>query len=130
MPIKYHIAKKGDPRQSGEGNYKYYPHIYDRERIDTKELANRLSKACSVREPDIRNVLFVLAEELSGMLLDNNIIEIDNLGSFSLEIKAESANTPEEVKKSKIKSVNVTFRTASAFKRKLKLAQFVKGDND
>ena len=54
--------------------------------VTTKEMADRISHACTLHKADVVAVLNALGHELSEALLDGRTVQIDEIGSFSVKL--------------------------------------------
>ena len=124
MTIRYKIVKAATPGVKGGGEYRYYPRIYNRQKMNLEELSHRISKMSSLHESDIMGVLIALTSELPDLLLDNYSIELGEFGTFSLHAAVLPSDSPEKVNAKKIKEVKVAFRPGKRIKSKLKRAKF------
>ena len=124
MTIRYKIVKTATPGVKGGGEYKYYPRIYNRKKMDLEELSRSISRMSSLHEVDVLGVLTILVSELPGLLLDNHTIRLGEFGTFSLHANGIPSDTPEEVNAGKITGVKVAFLPGKRIKRKLKDAKF------
>jgi predicted histone-like DNA-binding protein len=124
MTVKYKVVKTAQPGVTGGGTYKYYPRVTKRTKMGLKELAKSISDKCTLHESDIHATLIALVKEIPNLLLDNYLIELGDLGIFSLHINGKPADTPEEVTTGKIRNVKVAFRAGKDIKRELRMASF------
>ncbi len=127
MPIQYKIVKTVEPGKKGGENGTYRPSIYNRHLVNTKDIIELLAKRNRIPKPDIIRVLYSLSEAVTELLLDNNNVEIPDLGILSLTIQGLNVTDPKEIKSDKIKKLNVAFRASKALKEELKKATFQKG---
>ena len=54
--------------------------------VTTKEMAERISHACTLHKADVVAVLHALGHEVSEALLDGRTVQMDEIGSFSLKL--------------------------------------------
>ena len=124
MTIKYKIVKTAHPGVKGGGEYRYYPRVCDRRKMDLEELAKRISGFSTLHPADIMAVLSAFVSELPDLLLDNHSIQLGDFGTFSLHASGLPSDTPEQVNAKKITGVKVAFLPGKRIKQKLKGAKF------
>lgn len=124
MTIKYKIVKTAHPGVKGGGEYRYYPRVCDRRKMDLEELAKRISGFSTLHPADIMAVLTAFVSELPDLLLDNYSIQLGDFGTFSLHASGLPSETPEQVNAKKITGVKVAFLPGKRIKQKLKGAKF------
>ena len=126
MTIKYKIIKTAQPGVKGGGEYKFYPRISNRRRVEINDLARTISEKCSMRKSDVIAVLTEMTEEIPKMLLDNCSIRLGDLGIFSLHASGNPSGSETEVNETKITRLRVAFRPGKEITDQLKLAKFSK----
>ncbi|EDP97916.1 HU family DNA-binding protein [Kordia algicida OT-1] len=126
MSIKYKIIERGAPGVSGGGSKKYYASTTAREKVDLKQLSERLAAISTVSEVDTIAVLQGLVHLLPEYLCNGSSISLGDFGTFTPHIRSEGKDTPEAVNAQSIKSVNVTFRPSVEFKNRMKTVRFKK----
>ncbi|MBN1968431.1 MAG: HU family DNA-binding protein [Candidatus Delongbacteria bacterium] len=126
--IKYKIVTLAKAGVAGGADYQYYPRIHQREKINLRQLAQRISKKSSFTTADVFGILEALIEEIPELVLSNHSVHLNDLGTFSLHIKANASNSPGEVNEQKIKQLKLAFRPSKYIKQSLKQARFTKSD--
>lgn len=124
--ISYKVVALADRISSEEVQYQYYPRICKRQKIGLRELAEQISRESSASEADVRLILWAFISNIPELLLQNNSIDLEDFGIFSLHAKAEGSPTEKEVRASKIKDLKIAFRPHKVLKEKLVGAQFRK----
>ena len=124
MPIEYSVIKAAQPGVKGGGKYSYYPRIKNRKIIKLKELSIRISERCTVKSPDVYGVLMALVDEFPHLLMDNYIIQLDELGIFTLHAGSAGSDNEEEATERKFTKMKIAFRPSADIKHKLKTAGF------
>jgi predicted histone-like DNA-binding protein len=124
--IKYKVIAQSKAGVSGGGDYKYYPRIHQRQKINLRQLAESISRKSSFTTADVFGVLEAMIEEIPMLALSNHSIQLGELGTFSLHIRANASDTLEEVSAKKIKQVKLAFRPSSYLKKELSNAEFIK----
>jgi predicted histone-like DNA-binding protein len=111
-PVKSHLNE--------DGQTKYLARASKRKIADLVMISRMMSKRSTLNVADITAVLTSLAEIVPELLLDNYTVHLPPLGIFSLSIKSEVLNTPEEVNRSSIKEVKIQFLPDKAIVNELK----------
>lgn len=89
---------------------KYYPVVANRDVIDIDGLTNQISMISSLSRGDVNSALLSLLDIIPKELLDGKIVKLGKLGSLSLNLDAEGADSAENVTADKVKSVHIVFR--------------------
>ncbi len=126
MTIKYKAVQSSEPGVKGGGNYKFYPRIYARSKLNLREISKIISSRSTLHPADILATLTALVEVIPELLLLNNTIELGDLGIFSLHIKGLAADSPYKLNSKSIKEVKIAFRPGKYVKQKLGGASFTK----
>lgn len=126
MAIKYKVTERGTPGVAGGGAKKYYASATARNKIDLKQLSERLAAISTVSEIDTIAVLQGLVHLLPNYLCNGNTVSLGDFGTFSVHISSEGKDTPEAVNAQTIKDVNVKFRPSVEFKKRMKVVEFQK----
>lgn len=125
-PIKYRTSYTIDSISKKEPTKKFYPQVSNREKIGIRKIASRIALKSTFSTPDVIGVLEAFLQEIPDLLLDNYIVKLEGLGSFSLYAKSESCLEENEVSSKLIKGVKMGFRPSVIVKERLKDARFVK----
>ncbi|KAB8154177.1 DNA-binding protein [Kordia sp. TARA_039_SRF] len=126
MAIKYKVTERGTPGVSGGGSKKYYASATARQKIDLKQLSERLAAISTVSEIDTIAVLQGLVHLLPEYLCNGNSVSLGDFGTFSVHIRSEGKDTPEAVNAHSITDVKVSFRPSVEFKNRMKTVEFKK----
>jgi predicted histone-like DNA-binding protein len=126
MSIKYRIVKQATPGVKGGGQYKYYARACGRSKINMEGLAERLVQRSSLSRGDIVSTLAGLVDLIPELLLQNNTIELDELGIFSLNLKSEGTEEPQTDGYRQIKGVEISFRPSPKIKQAIRKPQYQK----
>ncbi|TRX62361.1 HU family DNA-binding protein [Carboxylicivirga sp. M1479] len=126
MTVKYKVIKQGGNRLSAANKDCYYAHACDRGKIGLDKLAERMSRRCTLSKGDIYATLKELTDIIPECLLENQSVQLGDLGTFSLSLSSQSEAKAEDVNWRSIKKVNVQFRAGKDVKEQLKEATFKK----
>ena len=121
MSIKYKIISQAQPGIKGGGTYRYYA-----SRKDLYDLSEILSKRSTLSPGDIAAVIIGLSELIPELLMENNTVELGDLGTFSLHLKSDAAAQPEEADYRLIKGLNIQFRPGTRLKAAIRNPSFRK----
>ena len=94
----------------------------------TKEMAERISHACTLHKADVVAVLSALSHEMSEALLDGRTVQMDEIGSFSLKLGLkEPKYLDDRVTSQDVVVKGVSFRPCKELKEALRGAEIVSG---
>ena len=125
MPAKYNVIARGNPRDS-DAPKKYYPSYVSSGRKTTRDLSEQIAMISTVSSIDMLAAIESLLKTIPNELAAGNIIDLGEFGSFSLRIKSEGSETPEEVTAKNISNVLIQFRPGKAFKQVINDTEFKK----
>ena len=69
MTVYYQSVCYSQPGVKGGGQYKYYPRICNRNKMDLKRLSKRISQNCTASATDVLLVLEAIVEEVPQALI-------------------------------------------------------------
>ena len=92
--------------------------------IDTKVLAKRISKQCTVSYADTLAVLESVGENLRDFLQEGCQVELYGIGKMRVGLKSETTSTAEEFTSNNIKDVFARFVPDAELKNLLTDAEF------
>lgn len=96
--------------------------------VTTKEMAERISHACTLHKADVVAVLHALGHELSEALLDGRTVQIDEIGSFGLKLGLkEPKYLNDHVTSNDVAVKGITFRPCKELKEAMRGAEIVSG---
>ena len=96
--------------------------------VTTKDMAERISHACTLHKADVVAVLNALGHEMSEALLDGRTVQIDEIGSFSLKLGLKEPKYLEDrVTSNDVVVKGVSFRACKELKEALRGAEIVSG---
>lgn len=93
-------------------NGKWYPQSFTVGKpVSTMELAQRISRQCTVNPADTYAVLTALGGALGEFMAEGRTVKLENMGTFYYTANAEGngVETAEEVSAAQIKGVRVRF---------------------
>ena len=96
--------------------------------VTTKEMAERISHACTLHKADVVAVLSALGHEMSEALLDGRTVQMDEIGSFGLKLGLkEPKYLDDRVTSQDVVVKGVSFRACKGLKEALRGAEIVSG---
>ncbi len=124
MSLKY--KKVRQPVADADGNQReiHYARACKRRRVKLDEVAEHIASYTTLSRGEVHSVLIALTDSIPGYLLDNQSVELGDLGTLSLHFTSHSEETEEAVTWRSIKDLKVQFRAGMRFKKKLKNAHF------
>lgn len=125
MAVKYKpIARKNPADQSLPA--KYYVTLENSGVVNLDKLAALLGSGSTARKADVYAVLIGLVEQITEQLSEGRMVKMGELGSFSLGVHSEGAESPELVNAQLIKRKKIVFRPSSNLKHMLFNLKFEK----
>ena len=122
MTLKYKAVRHKLPQQGD----KYYARACKRQKVTLDELAVLISRNSSASRADVVMVLTALTDLVPSLLLQNNSVQLGELGTVSLHLNSRGEATEEEVTWRSIKDVRVQFRASTIFKKQLRNLHYEK----
>jgi predicted histone-like DNA-binding protein len=125
MSIKFKAVEKHNPLQK-ESQRKYYASAVVQKKLSLDELASLISDGSTVRRNDIYAVLIGLVDVTKRELAQGNLVQLGDLGSFTVNVSSEGKETPEALTAHHIESSKIIFRPAVQLRDMLKTLRFEK----
>lgn len=127
--IAYQVNPRHDLKgEAGEKNPLMGVSVVASMPVTTKDMAERISHACTLHKADVVAVLHALGHELSEALLDGRTVQIDEIGSFSLKLGLKEPKYLEDrVTSQDVVVKGVSFRACKELKEALRGAEIVSG---
>lgn len=94
------------------GKFKWFPRACVlKHPVDTQELAEAISRKCTVTPADVHAVIRSLPEVMAFYMENGRSVHMDGLGSFfyKLSCAGQGVDTPEEVSAEQVQAVRVQF---------------------
>lgn len=109
MPITYSVAPLKNPRDP-EGEIKYYAKAQAAGVITIDQLADDISYSTTLTDGDVLNVIRALIKQIKKHIAQGEIVRLENLGSFQVQLSSEGALTSEDFTPAKIRKIRLQFR--------------------
>ena len=81
---------------SREYNGLWFPKALHQITVTTEDLLKEIPKGCSLKKSDLLAALTELSEFLLHHLREGEIVDIDNIGRFKLEVKGQGVLSPDD----------------------------------
>lgn len=111
MSVKY--RKVVNNRKNSKTKGKVYGRAVVDGVIDTKEIARKINKRCTLTEPDIIAVINALETEIGYGLSDGKRVVLDGFGSFKVGLTTTPADSAKKFTSANIKGMHVIFLPAT-----------------
>lgn len=105
MSVKY--RKVVNNRKNSKTKGKVYGRAVVDGVIDTKEIARKINKRCTLTEPDIIAVINALETEIGYGLSDGKRVVLDGFGSFKVGLTTTPADSAKKFTSANIKGMHV-----------------------
>lgn len=111
--IYYNVIKRKSPK---DGTVKFYAMINRASYVTLNQVAENISRECTLTVHDIKAVLSSLQEQIILQLQDGKSVRFGDLGSFRATLQSKGVANKEDFKKSNISRVMVRFVRSTAMR--------------
>lgn len=125
MSVKY--RKVVNNRKNSKTKGKIYGRAVVDGVIDTKEIARKINKRCTLTEPDIIAVINALETEIGYGLSDGKRVVLDGFGSFKVGLTTTPADSAKKFTSANIKGMHVIFLPATEMEQGKRVKNMLKG---
>lgn len=125
MSVKYRKVVNNRKNSKTEG--KVYGRAVVDGVIDTKEIARKINKRCTLTEPDIIAVINALETEIGYGLADGKRVVLDGFGSFKVGLTTTPADSAKKFTSANIKGMHVIFLPATEMEQGKRVKNMLKG---
>ena len=126
MAIKYNVVPKKNPSQP-TAPAKYYGQAVHPEKINFKQLSIEIAEtSTTVSDGDAYATLITASKLVRKYLEKGYIVELEDIGTFYINISSDGAETPEKFHHGLIRSAKVIFKSGKAFAAMLKSVVYEK----
>lgn len=116
--VTYSVAPRINPRDK-EAAPKYYGTAVSTGKVDLEEMAEQISKRCTVKTADVMGVIKAFEDQFRSALLNGEIVDLNGIGRFRVTLTGKGAATEEDFDPSLIKGVYVRFHPAKKLREVL-----------
>ncbi len=124
MSKTFSIWKKKFKTSTGEAVEKYYACPKTLRTVETEELSERISGACSLTQGDVLGCLKALSIEIKLSLLEGCNIKLDGIGTFGVGVTSEGFDDPKNINPKKVKATKITYKADRKLARDIKEMKF------
>ena len=114
MAINYSIAARKNPNPLSEGETKFYAKAQASGEVGIDQLAEEIAYATTLTEADVVGALRALVAQVKKHIQNGQIVRLDSLGSFQVQLSGDGAASEEEYTPALIRKVNLRFRPGRA----------------
>ena len=125
MSVKYRKVVNNRKNSKTEG--KVYGRAVVDGVIDTKEIARKINKRCTLTEPDIIAVINALETEIGYGLSDGKRVVLEGFGSFKVGLTTTPADSAKKFTSANIKGMHVIFLPATEMEQGKRVKNMLKG---
>jgi predicted histone-like DNA-binding protein len=125
MTVKFTTVARTNP-QDPQGPKKHYPLVKSTSKMAMQKLAERAAEMSTLSPADMAAAIEVFLAIVPSELADGNIVSLGDFGTFSVRVRGEGSETPEEVTSRNITKTLVTFRPGKRFKEVLERITYEK----
>jgi len=115
MALTYTTVRHKLPQQPE----KFYARACNRHKVTLDDLATMISRNSSASRADVFMVLTSLTDLVPSLLLQNNMVQLGDLGTISLHLNSKGELCEQAVTWRSITRVRVRLRASLLFKKKL-----------
>ena len=99
MAVIYRLMK--NQIKSSKNYGKYYAHTIQRGEVKQQQIEERIQANCSAKASDVRLVLRELFDTIRDYLQDGYVVNLEEMGKFSLSVKSTCVKQPSDFMPSK-----------------------------
>lgn len=99
MAVIYRLMK--NQIKSSKNYGKYYAHTIRRGEVKQQQIEERIQANCSAKASDVRLVLRELFDTIRDYLQDGYVVNLEEMGKFSLSVKSTCVKQPSDFMPSK-----------------------------
>jgi predicted histone-like DNA-binding protein len=125
MSILYKVIAMINPRQP-LAPAKFFARAIRKERLNIKQISKIISGKTSLDHVDTQAVVLALVDVVINELQEGRSVQLGDLGTFSLSVSSEGAETADKFTPSAIKKVRINYRPGSELTGVLKNLKFEK----
>lgn len=116
--IRYKVVLKKNPQTKAA---KYYAQPAQVRNVSQQTVVTEIAEQSSLTTGDVKNALDRLQFVIKQHLLNGDSVKLDDLGTFSISLKTEGADSVKEFKSDNIKQVRAQFLPAKRLKDALRV---------
>lgn len=125
MSITYKVIQKVNPRQP-QAAKKFYAQAVRGKKLNIKQISKKISEKTLVNHVDVHAVVMALVDEVLAELGESNAVQLGDLGTLSVSLSSEGADTEAKFTPSMIKKIRINYRPGSELTGVVKSWNFTK----
>lgn len=118
MSIHYDLYETPDIQQTGE-EQPLHPRVVPKGTIDQEEFLDRVHKFTGISRSMLAGAMLSFQNELRDLLANGWIVEMGDIGYFSVSLEGPPVMKKKDVHAQSIKLKNVNFRAGNQFKKEV-----------
>ena len=119
MAIPYIISQRTNSIDANKSSI-YFLKIVQKDVVHIDQLSKEIEKETSLSEVDVHAVLIALQSKIMQHLEEGNVINLENLGKFSIAAKTKAHENKEDVSVKDVQKYHINFMPSLKIKRWLK----------
>lgn len=119
MPIPYTILERKNNLSQNQHTH-YFLKIIQHNVVDIDRLSKEIEKETSLSESDVYAVLIALQSKIMQHLENGNVVNLENLGKFSIAAKTIAHQNKADVSIKDIQKFQINFMPSAKLKHWLK----------
>ena len=120
MAIPYKIVAQCEPGVKGGGKQTYALRAWKRQKVDFKELCDKIAERSTLSRADTVAAVTALADLVPELLLNGKSVQVGDLGIFSLSLKSKKETEYKNVTARSVIGAQINFRPSKELKQKVK----------
>ena len=125
MAVKYDFFLTPQPKEKQE-NVKYHARTVVESTLTNKDIADEISRRCTIRKAEAMAVLEEVADIFLEKLSEGHAIQLKGIGTFHISAKSPSVSSKKEVRAESIECGGVVYRAEKKLLRQLGNTKFQK----
>lgn len=118
MSLEYDLYETPDIQQTGE-QQPLHPRVVFKGTIDREEFLDRVHKFTGLSRSLLAGAMQSFQDELRDLLADGWIVEMGEMGYFSVSLQGPPVMNKKDVHAQSIKLKNINYRPSSRFKKEV-----------
>jgi len=119
MAIPYIISQRTNSIDTNKSSI-YFLKIVQHNVVDIDRLSKEIEKETSLSESDVHAVLIALQSKIMQHLENGNVVNLENLGKFSIAVKTVAHQNKADVSIKDIQKFQINFMPSAKLKHWLK----------
>jgi len=131
MAVSYILITQNAPLvKNGVQEEVTYARTVSNHKATTEELAQNISRRCTVNPVDVVAVLYALGDELKTRISHGEIVELNGIGTFRVSGGTGTLDNPQKVRSSDFIRRKINFHPDGSLKTSLSTLSFIRKKTD